>query len=61
MLYVKAFGGGQKDEVFLTLCVHICPVVFQGIGYGVGYEAKTKLLFLVEMEFSYQAYSQSLN
>ena len=39
----------QKDEVFLTLSVHRCPVAFQGIGDGMGYEAKRKLLFLMGM------------
>jgi len=47
--------------MFLTLSVQGTPVVFHRTGDGVGYEAKRKLLFLVGMEFSYQACSQSLN
>jgi hypothetical protein len=54
MLYVKAFGGkGGKKMKCSLLSLYSCPVAFQEIGDGVGYEAKRKLLFLVGMEFSY--------
>jgi len=54
-MYVMAFGGGEL--MFLTLSVCGSPVAFHGIGDGVGYETKRKLLFLVGMEFRYKACS----
>ena len=39
----------QKDEVFLTLSVHKCPVAFQGIGDGVGYEANDEVFLTLSV------------